>query len=583
MKIMSIKDAFLKPQNPAQRRYEALRARYVDGMDCRAAAEAFGYSVGSFRNLCSAFRADPGWAFFQPPQRPKEAPAPGIAATRGRRNDRILALRRERRMSIHQIVDVLGAEGCPASPSTVAKVIREAGLARLPRRSAAVLADIVGPDVAPVADHRAFRIEDGAFRTRFGGLFVFVPMLVALDLDRLLDEADMPGSAMIPAPAAWRALLALKLWGIGRPAQAMAEVFDPGLALFAGLNAMPKRSTLTEYSTRVDPRRLPALMRAWNHAVRGQGLRPGASFDLDFHTIPYHGDQALIEKHYVSKRSRRQNGVLAFLARDAEARVFCYADATVRKDRQNDAILDFVADWLEETGSLPGELVFDSRLTTRANLAEIDRQGIAFLTLRRRSKRIMAALRARPEADWRRIRLANIGRRYRTPRIIDETIRLPQYPGEIRQIAIAGLGHDDPVLLVTNQMRARPADLVDRYARRMVIENQIAETIDFFHMDALSAAVPMRINTDLQLTLMASGLYRLLADRIGNGQGSARARTLFRSFIDATATVTVSEHAVRVRFARRAHNPMMVNAGFADTETIVPWLGGRALKLEFGP
>ena len=116
-----------------------------------------------------------------------------------------------------------------------------------------------------------------------------------------------------------------------------------------------------------------------------------------------------------------------------------------------------------------------------------------------------------------------------------------------------------------------------------VPEKRIAETIDFFHMDALSAAVPMRINTDLQLTLMASGLYRLLANRIGNAQRSARVRTLFRSFIDATATVTVSERAVRVRFARRAHNPMMVNAGFADVETVVPWLGGRALTLEFGP
>ena len=111
-------------------------------------------------------------------------------------------------------------------------------------------------------------------------------------------------------------------------------------------------------------------------------------------------------------------------------------------------------------------------------------------------------------------------------------------------------------------------------------QSTIAETIDSFQMDALSTAVPMRINTDLQLTLMASGLYRLLASRIGNGQNSARARTLFRSFID--ATVTISEHAVRVRFGRRAHNPMMINAGFADTETIVPWLEGRALKLEFG-
>ena len=580
---MTLRDTFLRPRNPAQRRYEALRARYVDGMDCKAAAEAFGYSIGSFRNLCSAFNADPGWAFFQPPEKPKdEEPAPGATVSRRHRNRRILELRRERQMSIHQIAAVLAAEDCPASLSTVAKVIREAGLARLPRRSAAVLADIIGLDAAPVADRRAFRLEAGTFRTRFGGLFVFAPMLAALDLDRLLAESSMPGSAMIPADCAWRALLALKLWGIGRPSQAMAEVFDPGLALFAGLNAMPKRSTLTEYSTRVDPRLLPGLMRAWNRAVRDHGLGSGASFDLDFHTIPYHGDQALIEKHYVSKRSRRQNGVLAFLARDAEARVFCSADATIRKDRQNDAILRFVEDYRDETGILPAELVFDSRLTTQTNLAGIDRQGIAFLTLRRRSKKMMAELRARPEADWRRIRLANIGRRYRTPRIIDDRIRLPQYPGEIRQIAVADLGHDDPVLLMTNQMRARPADLVDRYARRMVIENQIAETIDFFHMDALSAAVPMRINTDLQLTLMASGLYRLLANRIANGQAIARARTLFRNFIDATANVTISDHTVRVRFGRRAHNPMMINAGFADQVTAPPWLENRALKLEFG-
>ena len=194
--------------------------------------------------------------------------------------------------------------------------------------------------------------------------------------------------------------------------------------------------------------------------------------------------------------------------------MFCYADATLRKNRQNDAILRFIREHRDETGILPVELVFDSRLTTQANLAEIDRQGIAFLTLRRRSKKTMTDLRARPEADWRRIRLANIGRRYRAPRIIDNhRVRLPQYPGEIRQVAVAELGRDDPVLLLTNQMRARPADLVDRYARRMVIENQIAETLDFFHKDALSAAAPMRINTDLQLTLMASALCRLLAQQ----------------------------------------------------------------------
>ena len=209
--------------------------------------------------------------------------------------------------------------------------------------------------------------------------------------------------------------------------------------------------------------------------------------------------------------------------------------------------------------------------------------GIRFLTLRRRSRKMMHELRQQPDREWRRIRLANVGRRYRNPRIIDRRIQLSHYPGELRQIAVADLGHDDPVLLLTNQMEATPAELVDRYARRMLIENHIAESIDFFHMDALSAAVPMRIDTDIQLTLMASGLYRLLALRVGNGMQVARARTLFRNLIDATATVAIREREVRVRFGRRAYNPMLVDAGFADDSTSIPWLENHALILEFGP
>ena len=166
-------------------------------------------------------------------------------------------------------------------------------------------------------------------------------------------------------------------------------VIDDGLALFVGLNAIPKRSTLTEYTTRVDPRKLPELMHQWNRAIRACGLKAGHSFDLDFHTIPYHGHEALMEKHYVSRRSRRQNGILAFLARDAEARVFCYANAKVRKNNQNDEIVHFVEDYRTQYGKVPAELVFDSRLTTYAHLAQLDRMGIGFLTLRRRSKNLM--------------------------------------------------------------------------------------------------------------------------------------------------------------------------------------------------
>ena len=126
-------------------------------------------------------------------------------------------------------------------------------------------------------------------------------------------------------------------------------------------------------------------MRRWFDAVSRLGLPRGQSFDLDFHTIPFHGEDALIEKHYVSKRSRRQKGILAFLAQDADTRVFCYANGELRKDQQNDEILRFVRFWKERTGRYPEELIFDSKLTTYANLNELNQLGIHFITLRRRS------------------------------------------------------------------------------------------------------------------------------------------------------------------------------------------------------
>ena len=104
-----------------------------------------------------------------------------------------------------------------------------------------------------------------------------------------------------PAGCAFRSLLALKLWGVSRHSHVMAHVFDEGLALFAGLNVPPKRSSLSEYSCRVDPRQLPPLTRRWVGAAHALGLPRGESFDLDFHTISYHGDDALYQKHYVSK------------------------------------------------------------------------------------------------------------------------------------------------------------------------------------------------------------------------------------------------------------------------------------------
>jgi hypothetical protein len=84
----------------------------------------------------------------------------------------------------------------------------------------------------------------------------------------------------------------------------------------------------------------------------------------------------------------------------------------------------------------------------------------------------------------------------------------------------------------------------------MIIENRIADGIDFFHMDALSSAVAMKVNCDLQLTLMASSLYRLLAGRIGRGYEQAESRHLFQDFVNATAQVKMTKSDIVVRCIR---------------------------------
>lgn len=575
-KVTDLSQPFLRPSNSTHRQYEALRAYFVERLPSAQAAARFGYSPGGFRVLCHQFRQDPLRPFFLPPQK-----GPHTAPKRDRARQMVIALRKQN-LSIYDISEQLSAARQPLSPVAVSLILKQEGFARLPRRADDERPARLGPQRAATADVRALDLSARSFRTQFGGLYLFVPSLVAVGFDRLIGKLDLPSSRMVPAAHAIRSLLALKLFGQARHSHVMSSVMDEGLALLVGLNVIPKRSFLTEYSCRIDPASYAPLMRGWFDGVSRLGMQWGVSFNLDFHTIPFAGEDALVEKHYLTKRSRRQKGLLAFVAEDADQRVFCYGNADLRKDQQNDEVLRFVEFWKTRTGKLPQELVFDSKLTTYENLNALNTMGIDFITLRRRSRKMLQEIHRAPLSAWQRIELEGISREYRTPRILDAPISLPGYLGAIRQISIADLGHEEPTLLLTNQMRRSAAKLVGRYAQRMIIENSIADGIDFFHIDALSSAVAMKVNCDLQLTLMASSLYRLLGARIGHGYQTAESRHIFRDFIDASATVQLTEREVVVRFQKRAHNPLLLAARIHQADVRIPWLGGRRLQLIFG-
>jgi hypothetical protein len=568
--------AFLEPSSPTHRQYEALRAFFVDDVSSAEAARRFGYTPGSFRILCHQFRQNPQRPFFLSPRK-----GPQVAPKRDPVRSQAITLRKQN-LSIYDIQRSLADKGSRLSAVSISKILKEEGFARLPRRGDDERPQTPAVEKADTADAKALDLTPRTLKTKFGGLFLFMRYLAKMPLERICDSAGLPGTSMVPAAHAVRALLALKLFGSARYSHVMGYVFDEGLALFSGLNSTPKRSFLTEYSSRVDPRAYPVLTKKWFDATDKMGLGRGTSFDLDFHTIPFHGDDSLVEKHYISKRSQRQKGILAFLAHDAQKHVFCYVNAALSKATQNDEVLRFIEYWRERTGHQPEELIFDSKLTTYANLNALNTMGIDFVTIRRRTDKILDEVFTNPSSAWRRIELSNVARQYRNPRVLDTRIRLPGYDKDIRQIAVRDLGHEEPTLLLTNQLSRSASALLDRYARRMVIENAIADGIDFFHVDALTSAVALKVDFDLQLTLMASTLYRMLGVDVGVPYDTAKSRRIFRDFVDATAQISIDDRDITVLFQKRAHNPLLKAAGFEDAPVAVPWLGGKRLRIVLG-
>jgi hypothetical protein len=524
---------FNVPRLPRQRMYEALRAYFVEGRPSSKVAAAFGYTAASFRVLCHQFRRNPP-EFFAAPR-----PGPRLQPRKSAARDLAVRLRKQNH-SIYEISAALKEAGRPLSSTAVREVLREEGFARLPRRLDEERMAMPRPTVEAVADVRQFSLDTRSFMTPCGGLFLFLPDLVRLQIDKLAASAQLPGSRMIPAAHALRASLALKLWSIERKSHVMPLAADEGLALFSGLNATPKRSYLSEYSSRLSHAKTMKLIATWHDLVAGDKLFDAESFNLDFHSVP-----------------------------------FCYTNADLRKGEESDEILRFVEFWKRTHGVRPPHLVFDSRLTTYENLAKLDQMGILFITLRRRSPKLLQEIANLPRSAWRQVELDVPTRKFKTPRVYDQQVVLATR--SFRQFYIQDLGHDEPTILLTNETRT-PAKIITRYAQRMLIENALSDAVRFFHMDALSSAVGMKVDFDMDLMVLASGLYRLIARRM-RGYSDAQARRIFRDLVDIPADVNVTPEEIVVRFHRRAHLPIVVASGLLNTPVPIPWWRGARLRL----
>ena len=562
---------FAWPSNPNHRRYEALRAYLFEGSSAADAARRAGWSVATLRSAVRDFRAGKTGFFATPRPGPTTAPAKDAA------RPTIIGLRQQGRSAV-EISQALAGTPTPLNRTGVAEVLREEGFARMwPRPLAARGGG--GRTDPPRARLLDFADLPPRCETKVAGLLLAVPELVSLGLPAMVATAAYPSTAMIPATSYVLSLLALKLVGMRRVSHVDDLAADTGAGLFASLVALPKATALSTYSYRLSHARQVAFLRALGQAMLQADLVAdrGGDLDLDFHAIMHWGEDVALERHYVPARSQRTRSVLSFFAQDHATHTLVYANADLTSDRQAQEVLVFSDHWKALTGRFPQLLVMDQKVTTHKVLAELDARGIGFITLRMRSPSLLRHIQALPTSAWRTVRLDR-GGAYRSPKVVDEQVTVTDYPQTIRQLVVQGLGREAPTVIITNNRRASAKMVIERYAGRMTVEQRLAESIRSFHLDALCSAVPLNVDLDVVLSVLAGAVCASLRRRL-TGYQAATPDTLQRRFLSTGGVISNQADTIVVRLKRRTYSPVLRQADIP--EVAVPWWGGRRLRFEF--
>jgi transposase len=568
-------ERFTAPTLATQRRYEALRAYYVEELSPGEIAERFGYTQASVQTLISQYRdADLAELFAQARPGPKRQPKKDAA------RDRVIELRRQRH-GIEEIVAELERAGTPLSRTAVWEILSEAGLSRMPKPAAQPKAE-PSPERLTAAKVRVLEEnewpETGGIQTQHAGLFLLIPELVALDLPGLVKEAAWPSTSQLDAVHSVLSLMALKLSGRRRRSHVQAVVHDSALGLFAGLNVVPKTWHLKTYSYRTKRAQQLAFFEALQPRLRDAGLLSDQGLNLDFHTIMSYGEDTILDKHYVPRRSQRTRSVLTFIAQDGEQRTIIYANAELTARAQSGEVIDFCRFYERTHGQLPNLLVFDQKLTTQEHLAELDELGVGFITLRQRSPKLIAALEALPASAWTKTRLDRSGK-HKTATYHEDLVQIKGRT--FRQIAVNGLGREQATLILTNQQPMTVKQLIERYGQRWGIENQLAEQIRAFHLDSLCSQVPLAVDFDVALTVLADIIYRRFARGLHTAYHKQTPDTIREYLINGIGELRFTPGHVEVALRRRTHTPALLDAGYENRRIEVPWWAGRTLSYSF--
>jgi hypothetical protein len=565
---------FTNPVHDWQRRYEALRASFVDRLPAYIVAERFGYTSGYIHFLRHQFIS--GKIDFSEPVAEGSVARYRVTAEIRQK----IRTWRQGNLSAGEITQLLSDEGVEISVRTVERVLAEEGFPKLPRRSHLKIGlTVKGAEVPLKSEGIAIgQIEGKRFDCESAGVFLFVPFLEKFNVPDLISSAGLPGSRVIPAVSYFLSFLTLKLMGTERQAHVGDHAFDPGLGLFAGLNVLPKCTAMSTYSYSLDEVHLLKLQKAFVKKAIHLGLYDGSIINLDFHTIPHYGDESVLEEHWAGARGKRMKGALTLFAQDASSKLILYTAADILKEEANEQVLNVLSFWKKVQRGIASTFVFDSKFTTYAHLSLLNSQGIRFITLRRRGKQLVGNL--DKLTPWEKIHIPHDKRKYPNPQIHQSLIALKDYEGQLRQIIIRGNGHEEPAFLISNDLKTPAERIVSDYARRWRVENAVSEAVKFFNLNALSSPILVKVHFDVLMTMIADTLYSMFAQKL-RGFEQCDAQKIYRHFVRGRATVKIRGGDLLISYPRKAHNPILRSVPWQRLPQTISWLDGIKLNLQF--
>lgn len=565
---------FLHPTHEWQRRYEALRASFVDRLPAKVVGEQFGYAP-SYVNLLRHQFAHSKFDFSEPVPEGKIRRRKVDAVTRNK-----ICSWREHRLSAGEIAQLLSEDGIEISVRTVERILAEEGYPKLPRRTRLKIGlTVQGAKVPETSqsismsewDNRKHGCQDA-------GIFIFAPFIQQLGIPQIVQKAGLPGSKIIPALSYFLSFLAVKLVGTERYAHMGEHAFDSGIGLFAGLNVLPKCTAMSTYSYGLDSPELLRLQRTFVKQTNKLGLIDKNVINLDFHTIPHFGEESVLQKHWAGARNKRMKGALTLFAQDASSKLILYTAADIQKDEADDQVLSFLKYWQGIQRRVRSTFVFDSKFTTYSNLSALNQKGIKFITLRRRGKKLIQNVsQLKP---WKRINIPHAKRKFPNPLVHESSIEVKDYEGSLRQLIMRGNGHEKPVFIISNDFDSPLELIAGNYSRRWRVENAISEAVKFFNLNALSSPILVKVHFDVIMTMIADTLYSMLAKKL-RGFEDCDAPKIYRHFVKGKGKIVAKDGNLSVIFPKRAHNPILRAVPWQRMPSVLSWLDDANLELVF--